>query len=657
MVLNLIKQKWENVENVYMKITRTLDTYLPPDPKRNSTAGDRFVIGIGFLAVIGCIILIGATLLRDSRMTAKVAIQPDQWKVAYQSGIDSGCSREVEVTNSCPASPKNETLWKSSMSRGSPEFLKTFEERPDSLYWMGVVIPAAKLREAAHKSAPVLILPATHGSTSVWIDGVFRLSHRFQDQGLPPQITLPRHRLLEGRDLYVAILVSPYPNYSAPEARKASMSEGFFTSIEADHLMRWTVFDGLTRNLIFSGLLLLLAGILWAASVDNRIAYDYVVGRQFALVLALISLLSMDISTRQLTVPAAYRLNFLMLLLEAFFVLRMTASILRLTRSTSWTLAAGLVTAGVLVFFLTPWLWIEAKGLKLLTSVALPLIYGASAILIGHRAISIYRNRGDASIDRVQFLFISAGVFFATAIAYFAESSLNHALEVKWSRALNIVIIYSLVRLYIRSRRRKITFIDSLPVSRHHINKKDGSELRGWIIEVRLSSPRKWINSNKNPQIDSGTIKAVLSHLWTIIQLHGGEIVKHDGHSFHAFFEHKADGSDPTRVSNALDDLEAALRVLNSQLKIEAPEGSFHPTIHFRASVVKGSAQPIWANEGRDRKPAWTVRASATLKGTHDEPGDRSIVIMSEADAGQFPLLPKHVPVQKVSVKPAETVA
>lgn len=640
-----------------MMIKKTLDTYLPPDPKRNSTSGDRFIIGIGFLAVIGCIALIGATLFRDARMEAKVPIQQSQWKVAFQSAIDSGCSREVEVAKSCPASPKNETLWKNSMFRGSEEFLKTFEGRPDSFYWMGIVIPAAKLREAAHKAAPVLILPTIHGSTSVWIDGVFRLSHRFQDQSLPPKITLPRQRLIEDRDLYIAILVSPYPNYSAPEAHEASMSEGFFASIDADHLMRWRVFDGLTRNLIFSGLFLLLAGILWAASVDNRIAYDYVVGRQFALVLALISLLTMDITTRQLTVPTAYRLNFLMLLLEAFFVLRMTASILRLTRSMTWNLAAGLVTAGVLIFFFTPWLWIEARGLKLLTSVALPIIYGACAILIAHRAISIYRNRGNASLDRVQFLFISAGVFFATAIAYFAESSLNHALEVKWSRALNIVLIYCLVRLYIRSRRRKITFIDSLPVSRHHTSTGQGSELRGWLIEIRLSSPRNWIQSHKNPQIDSGTIRAVLSHLWTIIQVHGGAIVKHEGHSFHVFFEHKADGSDLTSVSSVLDDLEAALRVLNTQLKIEAPEGSFHPMITFLASVVKGSAQPTWTNEGRDRKPSWSVRPSATITGVRDEPGEQSVVIMSEADAGQFPLLPKNLPVQKVSAKTMEVVA
>lgn len=640
-----------------MKLKRTLDTYLPPDPKQTSAAGDTFINSLGFLIVLACISLIGATLMRDSRTAAKVPIQANQWKIAYLASLDSDCSRDLAVGKSCPASPENKELWESSLERGSPEFYKIFEQKSGASYWMGTVIPANKLREAAQLAAPVLILPKTNGSTSVWIDGVFQVNHRFQDQGLPAQVTLPRQRLMENRDLHVAVLVSPYPNYSAPEAQAASSSEGLFSSVEADHLMRWEVFDGLTRNLIFTGLFLLLAGILWAASADNRIAYDYVVGRQLALMLALISLLSMDITSRQLSVPTVYRLHFVLLLLEGFFVLRMTASILRLTRSSSWKLAAGLLAGAVLVFLLTPWGWIETSGLKLMNSIVLPCVYGVSAILIGHRAISMYRNRGDASIERVQFLFISSGAFIAAAGAYFIESSLRHALEVEWSRALNFVTIYFLVRMYIRSRRRKITFIDSLPVSKHHADGVEGSQIHGWLLQIRLSSPRTWIKSKKNPQIDAGTVNAVLSHVWTIMQVHGGEIVKHDGHCFHVFFEHRNGGNEVMAVKNALHDLEAALRILGERLKIEAPEGAFHPQMSFHATVVKASAQAIWKVDGEVRRPSWNVHPSAVLTETHEEHNGRSEVVMSAEDAAHFSDLPESIALKKVPDKAIDLVA
>lgn len=629
-----------------MKIKKTLDTYLPPDASKTSSTSDRLIVVIGTLIVLACLALIASNLMVDSQIKAKVPIHPSQWKITYLSNPDSSCSHDREVGDSCPASPNNRQLWGSSLDRGSKDFLQLYKEKRTSSYWMGVVIPAPKLREAARMAAPVLVLPKVNGSASVWVDGVFQLNHRFQDQSTPAQITLSRQRLMENRDLYVAIFVAPYPNYSGPQAKESSTQEGFFSTVEADHYSRWRIFDDLTQNLMFAGLFLLLAGVLWAASADNRIAYDYVVGHQLALTLALIALVSMDITARQFSVPTYYRLRFVLLLLEAFFVLRMTASILRLTRSSSWLLAAGIGAGTLLLMAGTPWTWIENSGLMLLNSTFLPAVYAVCAVLVANRAVRMYRNRGDASIDRVQFLIISACTFFATSAAYVVESSMRHALEVEWSRALNLVTIFCLVRLYIRSRRRKMTFIDSLPISRHHQQSAE-SPVHGWLVRVQLSSPRTWIQSKKNPYVDAGPVNAVVSHLWTIMQACGGEIVGHKGHCFDVLFEHNE------TVTKALRDLHTALPALCQRVKLEAPEGSFHPTISFHATIVKSSAEPVW----NDGQPTWNVAPERTLAESHDLPTQQPTVIVSERDAYLFTDLPNDLLIQKVPDQAGKTLA
>jgi hypothetical protein len=431
-----------------------ISNYVPPDPQRKVAVTDLFLVLIGFLAVlIGCSVVF-ALLYADSKTQPTVDINRAEWRILYES-VAEQCILTDQVPADCPASPSHQSLWSSQLVRGSAPFLEFFSKNSGGDYWMGVVISAERLKQAAKASARVLILPAIHGTTDTWVDGLFVINHRAGAQALPLQITLTQKRMLEDRDLHVAIRVLPYPHYLDPDVRSVSSPEGFFSAADADRLMRWSVFSGVTRHLIGLGLFLLLARILWSSSRGGQLAYDYIVGAQFSLLLAVISIASMDITLRVLNVGAFYSLYFVLLILEIVFVFRLTAAFLRSSRSMSKLQFAMLVVLSSLIYLFTPWIWIESRGIYLMTTLVLPFAYGISAIFVGYRAMHMLRQVKGASRERVEFLFISSYSLGLTAVCYAIESYKNPGSEFHWSRSLNLITIYFLIRLIARNQQPK----------------------------------------------------------------------------------------------------------------------------------------------------------------------------------------------------------
>jgi hypothetical protein len=356
------------------------------------------------------------------------------------------------------------------------------------------------------------------------------------------------------------------------------------------------MFYGITSHLIALGFILLLAGILWVASASNRIAYDYVVGRQFALLLALIALGSMDISTRLFTVPNLYRIQFVFVILEAIFALRMTASILRFTREFSGRVAGGVAIATVLTVAFTPWTWIETRGLSLAVSVLLPFVYGLSAFLIGSRVHQMRGNRVGASRERMRFLYVSGATFAATAIAYLIESSSSHGLEVQWSRSLNLVLIFFLVRMFFKNRRARILFSDSLPISEHHreTSRTDASALNGWMVAVQLAPPQSWMGKGRDGQRPGRFAEQnVQSHICSALEAHGAKIVRMTESVTYFFF-----ASDTTVVVDAIAGLDNVAEKLSDRILFDTDEGIGRPVLSFKAAILFGALRP--SNQGAD---------------------------------------------------------
>ena len=430
-----------------MDIKRALKLYRPPIPNVMVAAVDRWIIVLSSVAVALAATLLIGVLRSDARLEPQAALGAE-WTAVFENLGD--CARAVKVDANCPASPLQEKLWRSPITRDSDEF-RARARGVEAPYWLGMVIPAATLARAADRKAQILVFKTVRGVSDIWIDGFLQTNHRYVEQSAPAQVSLSEARLREGKDMYVAIRVLPYPFYSV--VREKAQAEGFFTAVAADRLARWRVFSGLALNLLAFGFFILLARILWRASAARRMNYDYIAGAQFALVLALISAVSIDLSLRWMTVFEYYRLCFVLYVWEAVFLVRLTLSFLRATRASSIAQAMTLLVASVALFVFTPALWIERTGMTLMTTYVFPLVYGLSALALGYRAWEMLKQKrasGPASAERVEFLFLSFYCVGATAIAYLWEASRSHGIEVQWSRWLNLATVYLLVRLATR---------------------------------------------------------------------------------------------------------------------------------------------------------------------------------------------------------------
>lgn len=442
-------------------VSKYLASYLPPVAGSRAKWTDRLISRLGFgVAGLGAFAL-SLILGNDSNLKPSVAIKQENFKV-LKSGT-AECAREMPARKDCPASAENETLWASDLDPDSEGFKHFLMNSNGDQFWIGLKVEAAELRQAAQRRSANFLLAPIDGDVEVWIDGVFYMEHSFSRQKLPLSLSLPRSRLFEARPLLLAIRVLPYPSHRARSPIDAGFEQGFYSSINADRFMRWTVFSGLTRHLITFVLFLLLGRILWTSSAGNQSAYDYITGAQFAFLMAVISLNSMDIAARLLPVAAQFRVTFLLLFLEAVFVFRLAVSFLRATRSWSVFSLCTLAISAIVVYALPNWLWIESSGIRLMTLVALPGIYGICALALGIRAVQMLLARVESSRARIGFLLSACFSMAATAFSYALESGFKSGSDVTWSRIVNVVTVYLVVRLVTRVARAQSASVSRLP--------------------------------------------------------------------------------------------------------------------------------------------------------------------------------------------------
>jgi len=582
-----------------------LDPYSLPDPRKKSSTSDYWVATIGLLLVGIGILFTGALLDLDSHTPPRVALVKDNWRVSFTT-LTSGCRMDKAVSPECAASPASDLLWKSDLQRDSKDFVTHFNQSSQSSYWLGLRVPAEALNLAAQVSANSLILPKIHGEIDVWLDGVYQLRYHSKDQRLPLELRIPTSRLNNGVDLALALHVLPYPNYFNPESSSVAASEGFFTPLEADRSARYTVFFFLTRYLIATGLFLLLAAILWSVSFADRTSPAYVVGAQFALLIALNSLVSMDMSSRVLNVASYHSLYFLLLFWELIVVVRYTMVTLGVSRRLHFKQAVLLLVASVAVTVLTPQAWLVAKGLSLVTSFLLPLVYALCAAAVGARVWGFRNTVAPISRERFNFLILTAAALGITALSYAAEAFHSSGFDVSWSRWLNFATLYLLVRRFTRRQQAKVSLIETLPVSRFHRLAVLPEQVEGWILHLEV------LKFGSDHQV----MNTVLSHLWSIVQLRGGEMIRTDRNAIVALFAHEDDGAETGALVRALADMAKCLRDLEKRFQVILPEGSFTASILFRAAVVRGATRPSWKDgEARNvRIPIWyDVRADGQV--------------------------------------------
>ncbi|HVK62239.1 MAG TPA: hypothetical protein VM432_11840 [Bdellovibrionales bacterium] len=571
-----------------------IEAYTLPDPVRR-----KFTVDLAITFVIGFVVLIGLTmagslLYADAKATATVSFDDSGWRT-HRYDSRSECRQERIADGDCMAAPGNDRLWQSEMRRRSQRFLDSFYAQPGEAFWLGIKVPAEKLKAAAKASAPVLILPKINGRVQVWFDGVFQTTHDYLTQRLPLQLTVSKMRLLQEKDLEIVMLVLPYAHSMTAEPN-SEPKEGFFTTQDADHFARSVVFFSTSRHLIALGLFLLLAGFLWSVSRASR-TRDYAVGTQLALLLSLMCLVSVDLSFRILNVSSFQSLFFTILVLEGVFVSRLTWTILRGSRNSTRKEGAAILAIALGAFFFVPWTWIETSGNNLLSSWVLPSIYLLCALVIGVRAAKLVLRPNGASVIRIEFLVIAAIAMGLTALSYFIESSQNAGVNVIWSRWFSFISLFGLVRVFTKSSKTKGSLIELSPTSRFHKLDSPIEKVEGWIVHLEV------LKFSTDVQVMS----TILSHLWTISALNGGDVIRSDSRSLILLFEHKDDGSDASHLVRALSEMAKCVKDLEQRLPIVFAEGGRSTSIVFRAAVLKGALKPGWrpSETGVARLPLW----------------------------------------------------
>lgn len=612
----------------------TIQPYSLPDPGRRRRTIDSYLLTVTGAGLAVGIALAGWILYSDQSVKPDVAFDRDAWRVSFNvPGND--CTINSLASKTCLAHPENQALWSSDLRRDSAFFKEHSASNPGDSYWLGLKVPEADLQRALKASANVLVLPRMNGIVQVWIDGVYQKTHDFSAQRTPLMLTLPRYRLLEKREMSVVMGVFPYPHQPPPAMSRGSSRDGFFTTIEADHLSTGAVFFSTSLHFIAVALFLAVGAFLWSIASASR-TRDFAVGTQLAFLVAVISLLSVDLSFRIVGVPTFERVYFCLLLCEAIVVIRLTATIAGSRRDTSRAEVIGIAVALALVARFAPVNWIEEIAVTWMTAVALPLTYGLCAVAVGIQLVGIKTRHSVASRTRFEFLVLAFLSLSLTSLAYVIESSGHSGFQVLWSRWLTLIWLVALIRVFVRSNKTKSSLIELSPVSKFHTTGPVPESVEGWVVKVEI------LKFSDNRQVMS----TILSHLWTISRLQDAEVISADDRTLILIFAKADDGSEDQRLVESLYEMAKCTKDLEQRLPILFSTAPYPTSVLFRAAVERGSLRPEWRKSsvaGVARIPIWTETDARSMAAVEDllrvdldaafRSSDSSIVVMRAAAA------------------------
>ena len=166
-----------------------------------------------------------------------IEILKNDWTVLYSDSIDI-CGHNIPTDSLCFANPNNPSLWNSKLKRTDKVHGKRVLSRLNEVYWIGVTISADKLNKAFNEEANVLLLGRMTGDYRIWIEGKQYFS-ALRSALSPTIVTLPMPRLLEKKDLKIAIqLFNNSQTGSTPDLIDYRYGAGFITKKKATNYIK-----------------------------------------------------------------------------------------------------------------------------------------------------------------------------------------------------------------------------------------------------------------------------------------------------------------------------------------------------------------------------------------------------------------------------------
>lgn len=637
---------------------KSMLSYTVPPHDHSMGAEDAWLLRTLMTLALILAVFVAFSIGTDGWTTAQLPLGPSEWQALVVSeDQDADCPTQVEAQAPCRAGLGSD-LWTSTQKRSDDSYRESISKIDLPSVWLGLVVPAEKLHRALKESATTLIIGQFFGEYDVWVDGHHVSNGKYISSDIPVQIQLSTYRMAENRELRVAVRVTKDADFAVLDQPELWTRTGFFSATDTDRILRWSMFFGQTRHLLAFAVFVLFALVLSSATRVRGCAYDYVTGAQLGFILAANSLVMSDAAGRFLPLSLIYVAICTLVILEAFFVVRLALAVLRSRRRLSAPLAAvmGFGLGVFLVFAPAPWL--QSEGLALLTSLLLPLAYLFAGATIAWRAMLVLRQPGRTSHRRMELLVLMGGLMLITGVSYALESWKTPGLEVHWSRFWNLATLFVLTRWIGRDVWNAWRLVQETPVSRFHRLPELATQIDGWILMLDLRGSELWFRKSAEFGSGGSVVSATIASLWSAVQAGGGQVMQSEGDSLLVLFDDK-DNTGAVCLAQALAAIDSCLQDFTLRLRETLPEGAFLPALSVRTAAVRGSVRPTWQTVGSMRIPRWLEAGQTNpfvdlarlmeFERTIENPQNKSLVVLDASSAQDL--------TQKIALTPREWLA
>ncbi len=570
---------------------------------------DRWFIRILCLSTLIFFVALIFQIGKDRYSKPDIGIELSDWRAYFPAPHeDADCISSSEPTN-CPANIKNPRLLYSQLNRSQPKYALSAKEAVGKSFWIGALIDKRKLRKAAKIGAQSLILGSFFGEYEVWIDGALATQGRYSEQDLPINLSLAQNRLLQDRDLFVAIQITHNEGMITADDPNFSLPSGFYKSSTADRALRYTLFTGYTRHLIAFSLFFMLGLIFFSTAFFQAKGYEYFSAGQLAFVLALISAFSVDSAVRVVGMYTSYSIFSFLVLIESVLIVKLGMGIARVSRRAAYWLWPVAAVPFIGLVILSPDDLGQGTYLSGYLKYITPLALLAAGAICLHQVFRHLRGKNYLTQKRIESLVISAFFFIVTATLFFRESVETPLLEIHWSRFLMVFHLGYWATFLARDYRQSVLLSETFPVSKYHRSTSLPHKVQGYLLSMDLKSSEKWFRRGAELNKGGSFVHLVISHIWQEVQKSGGVVIQSEGDALLIWFE-----SEAFRVQDAMEaifNLDETLLSLTRRLSDSFPELADLDSFQFRGALVEGAIRPAWREIGKQKVPAW-VEAGAT---------------------------------------------
>ncbi len=602
-----------------------------------SARSDAWIIRAAAITTIALFASLALQILSDRQTKPDLSIATHQWKAYFpQEATQTLCLSAATNESRCPASSSFGPLWESSIRRTDSTYEQSAKEVSDRPYWIGLSVPPETLQKARELRAPVFMVGTLFGEYEVWLDGHLFSRGSYTNQDLPIYLQLSEERLSQPRDLKVAIQIKNNEGMGTADDPTFSLTSGFYSSLNSDRVLRWTLFYGYTRHLIAFSLFFMLGLIFFSTAFFQSRGYEYFAAGQLAFVLALISSLSVDTSARVVGISGFYFLLTFLVLCESALVIKFSLGLSRLQRRiTSWLIPGAAVFFGLLLGLRNETVLegVDVEWmLRFLTPSCLLLAAGICAYPIWlHQKRNILLPP-----KRLESLAVASFFFMITGLLFFRETTISPGIDIHWSRFLHIFHLGYWSTFLARDYRQSRRLAETLPVSRFHRHSVLPLKLEGHLLAIDLKSSERWYRKGAEMDLGGSFIHLVISQVWQSLDKKNATVLETEGDSIMIWFDNSDHGL--PQVVETIFEIKELLESLTSRMRDTTPELAGLPPFRFRGSLVAGAIRPIWREVGRQKVPSWVeagsqnafVNCARLLDFERQHDADRSQVVMPE---------------------------